>query len=133
MAEKGKVKIIRDNAGGIILDKDGRDIEFVQRYVAELNIAVGDIVKFDRVFVDGRVIAINVVRSTVGRIESIEKDDSTGILIEKIPTVFGDSGPSIPFYQPYLSGLGIAVGDIVHYDLIRTSEGELVAVNVQEG
>lgn len=135
MAEKGRIGVIKDGTGGIVMDKNGNSLEFSQPYLAELNLNQGDIVRFDRASIGGKEVANNVVRSTVGVISSINPDNQTGYITEKEPnklTVETVKPKLIPFFQPNIKELGIAVGDMVHYSLILTRDGQTMAVNVEE-
>jgi hypothetical protein len=141
MALNGKIKGVKAGGdgrmiGGAIFDKNGISYEFTQIYSTELSLQDGDAVRFDVVNIDGKAIANNVIRRTVGTIESINLDNSSGYIIEKElnPKRFGSDGKPnmIRFYQPHLRELGISVNDIVHYDLVNDLKGETIAVNVSE-
>ena len=136
MALNGKIKIIKDGGDGIIMTKDGSEIPFQQRYYKSLCLNDGDAIRYEVANVDGKAFAVNVLRKTVGTVASINEDGISGFITEKElnPKRFGADGKSVPlpFYQPFLKSLGIAEGDMVHYDLVLTDKGETIAVNVEE-
>ncbi|HEU4717584.1 MAG TPA: hypothetical protein VFU15_07115 [Bacteroidia bacterium] len=135
MAEKGRIKVIKDSSGGTLTDKGGNDLDFTQIYITELFLNEGDVVRFDRATINGKPAAINVVHQTIGTITAINDDNCTGIIQEKEPNpnkLGKGVPPNIPFYTPNLKELGFLVGDLVHYQLLYTKAGDIVAVNLVE-
>ncbi len=56
---RGKIKTVRDNTSGILLDKsDDTEIPFDQPYLKELGLAADSKVTFVRITVDGKPLAI---------------------------------------------------------------------------
>ena len=124
MAEKGKIKVIKDGTGGIVTDRNGNDLEFIQHNHKELCLNVGDEVKFDTITVKlgTAPIAANVERITAGTIVNV---DGLGMgIIEERRTM-----KRINFHQPFAAEAGIRAGEVVKYNLICTDKGEL-AVNL---
>ncbi len=132
---KGKTKIIRDNEGGIVVDKNGVEYDFKQPFVKELCLDEGEVVTFDIIQVNGKLEASNVKRRTVGTITAINPDNCTGTIteVEPNPKKFGTDGKpaELPFFQANLRECGFAVGDEVRYDLILTLKGIQTAVNIE--
>lgn len=126
MADKGKVKDIKDDGNGIIIDKRGNEYTFSHQYFKELCINAGDEVKFDLVTLKAGTpaTALNVERLTAGTISSYDPTSCTGEILEK------KSDKRIKFYQPFCSELGYRIGDDVRYSLIKSSKGEELAVNL---
>jgi len=128
MAEKGKIKIIKDTEGGIVIDsKTNNEYTFKQPYHKELCLNVGDRVKYDILAVPGTTtsIAVGVERITAGAVLTFDSATGTGTIQERV------SKKTINFYEPYCTDLGIKVGDIVRYTLLNTVKGEM-AVNLVE-
>lgn len=127
MALNGTIKIIRDDDGGIIVDKKtGAELEFKQPYHRQLFLSAGDRVRYEPYTAPGAKgpIAVYVQRVTVGVISEIS-DEVSGLITEK-------GGQNvIPFFQPLLKDLQLAVGDSVRYDLIPGKDGAM-AINVRE-
>lgn len=129
MANKGDIKIIKDTEGGVIFDiNSNTEIEFIQPFHKELFLEVGARVRYTTYTPEGaaRPLAVSVERVTVGKVEELNSDNRTGIIVERVTKV------KIPFTEPLLKERMIAVGDIVRYDLVRDSKGLPVAVNVRE-
>lgn len=126
MADKGKVKDIKDDGNGIVTDKQGVDYTFTHMYHKELCLNPGDEVKFDIVAIraGAPAMALNVERLTAGTITMYDPITATGDLIEK------KSNKKIRFYQPFATELGYKVGDDVRYSLIKSSDGQELAVNL---
>ncbi|MFM2018060.1 MAG: hypothetical protein RL007_1716 [Bacteroidota bacterium] len=128
MAEKGKIKIIKDTDGGIVIDpRTNLEYTFTQKYHKELCLGVGDRVKFDILAIPGTTttVAVNVERITAGTILTYDSANGTGTIEERV------SKKTINFYEPYAKDMGIDLGDIVRYTLLNTAAGEL-AVNLTE-
>jgi hypothetical protein len=126
MADKGKVKDIVIDGEGIVTAKDGVDYTFKHLYFKELCLNVGDEVKFDIVTIrpGEKPQALNVERLTAGTITSYDPATATGDLTEK------KSLKKIRFYQPFATELGYKVGDDVRYSLIKSGDGQELAVNL---
>lgn len=126
MADKGKVKDVVLDGNGIVTTKDGTDYPFTHIYFKELCLNVGDEVKFDIVTVKAgeKPMALNVERLTAGTINSYDPITSSGDLTEK------KSMKKIKFYQPFAAELGYKVGDDVRYSLIKSADGQELAVNL---
>jgi hypothetical protein len=126
MADKGKVKDIADSGNGIVTSKEGVDYSFTHVYHKELCLNVGDEVKFDLVAVKAGAaqVALNVERLTAGTITAYDSYNGTGQLTEK------KSNKVITFYQPFANELGYKVGDDVRYSLIKSLNGQELAVNL---
>lgn len=126
MADKGKVKDITNDGNGIVTDKQGIDYPFAHIYHKELCLNIGDEVKFDAVLVKAgsAPIASNVERLTAGTIVSYDSITSTGDLTEK------KTGKKVKYYQPFATELGYKVGDDVRYALIKSLDGQELAVNL---
>ncbi|MCK6639859.1 MAG: hypothetical protein L6Q81_07210 [Bacteroidia bacterium] len=128
MAEKGKVKVIKDTDGGIVVEsRTNLEYTFSQKNHKELCLGVGDRVKFDIVAIPGTTtsVAVNVERITAGTVLSFDSAKGTGTIEERV------SKKTINFYEPYAKDMGIDVGDVVRYTLLNTAAGEL-AVNLTE-
>lgn len=128
MAEKGKVKIIKDTDGGIVIDsKTNTEYTFKQVYHKELCLNVDDRVKFDILAVPGTTtsVAVNVERITAGTVLTFDPSTGTGTIQERV------SKKTINFYEPYCTEMGIEPADVVRYTLLNTSKGE-IAVNLSE-
>lgn len=108
MAQRGKIKVLKEGEGGIIVDMFGAELEFSQPFLAELNLHEGDLVRFERFNINGKVIANNVVRVTIGTILSLNEDGNSGLILEKEHSK--NSPQPVAFYQPYLKELGFEVG-----------------------
>jgi hypothetical protein len=149
MAQKGKVKGIRDNTGGgdgatmatssetatataptaivtIVDAKSGMELEYEQPNYKGLLFNVDDLIRYETINVPGaaKPIVVSARRFQAGTITSIT-DACTGVLTEKI------TGKTINFYQPSLKELGITAGASVKYDLVPGLKGEEIAVNVE--
>lgn len=160
MAEKGKVKVIKDptsSGGGIPVPSDpstslsasgtttvdlgkidlstifvtvtsertGLDSDFNVPFYGSMNLNVGDQVRFTLIPNQGKPsIPVYLERNPAGTIKSINADNASGVIIERI------SNKEINFYQAHLSELQIKIGDDVNYTLVYTTSGEM-AVNVQ--
>jgi hypothetical protein len=128
MAEKGKIKIIKDTEGGIVIDsKNNNEYTFKQPYHKELCLGVGDRVKFDILAVPGTTtsVAVGVERITAGTVLTFDATTGTGTIEERV------SKKTINFYEPYCVEMGIEPLDIVRYTLLNTPKGE-IAVNLVE-
>jgi len=124
MAEKGKIRVINDGSGGIVVDKKGDEYQFNQPNHRELCLNSDDAVKFDLITLkEGSApVAVNVERLTAGTITAL---DASGFgRIEENKTL-----KPVNFFQPFPAESGIKVGDVVRYSLICTAKGEL-AVNL---
>jgi hypothetical protein len=124
MAEKGKIKVIKDGSGGIVTDKKGVDYEFTQPNYQALCLGEGDEVKFDLINLrtGTPAAAVNVERLTAGTILEVDATGNGRLSENKTQKV-------INFFQPFPTECGCKVGEIVKYNLINTPKGEL-AVNL---
>lgn len=149
MAQKGKIKIIKDSSGGgdgatmatssgtavetaptaiitIVDAKSGTELEFEQPNYKGLLFNVDDLIRYETINIPGaaKPIVISARRFQAGTVTSIT-DACSGVITEKI------TGKTINFYQPSLKDLGIAAGASVKYDLVPGLKGEEIAVNVE--
>lgn len=128
--------IIKDDTGGgsvaitIVDDHSGKEYTFSQLYYYELCLSEGDIVRYDLAEIRGQKtqVVTSIQRVTVGTIQSIGADGSSGVIKER------GTQKLIPFYQTNLDALRIKAGDFVRYDLIRSQRDKnaIVAVNLRE-
>lgn len=128
---------IKDSTGGsdvaitIVNSRTGKEYVFSQYFFKELCLNEGDNVRVQ--FVEGRdasgketMVVDSVSRVTVGTVTAVDAGGKSGTITEK------DTTNSIRFYQSNAIAVGIQKGDFVRYDLIRASNGEIIAVNVMD-
>ncbi|MDQ3111032.1 MAG: hypothetical protein M3R17_14150 [Bacteroidota bacterium] len=137
MGEKKKIKNIKDNSSG----NDGATITvfdlvppnptppdetFEQAGYKALGFNIGDIINTESIIVPGSAtpVIVNARRIKRGTVLTVT-DANTGTIEEN------KSKKVINFVQPYAGPIGIVTGAEVKYDLVRTSVGGEMAVNVE--
>ncbi len=135
MAEKKKIKNIKDNSGsgdsalisvGDITPNPGPDQTFEQTGYKALCFNIGDILNTESVIPQGTTTSVIVKACRIQRGTVLTlNDDNTGTIEEN------KSLKTINFKQPYAKDLTIGVGSEVKYELVKTSTGGEIAVNVQ--
>jgi hypothetical protein len=148
MAEKKKIKNIKDNAGGsngasiTVNDLSATkpatsgtsttagavapDETFEQFGYKALCFNIGDIINTESIMLPGSATPTIVSARRIQRGTVLSIIDSTTGTIEE-----NKSKKVISFTQPHFKEIGIAVGTEVKYDLIMTAAGTEMAVNVE--
>ncbi|MEO5642211.1 MAG: hypothetical protein ABIQ40_05040 [Bacteroidia bacterium] len=138
MADKKKIKNIKDGTGsgdgaqitvGDLTATHGNaapDQTFEQIGYKALCFNIDDIINTESITVPGSstAVIINARRIQRGTVLTLN-DDNTGTIEEN------KSLKKINFKHPHAKDLGISVDAEVKYDLVRTSSGGEIAVNVQ--
>ncbi len=136
MAEKKKIKNIKDGTGsgdsgqitvGDLKPNPAPDQTFEQAGYKALCFNIGDIINTESVTPQGTTTSVIVKACRIERGVVITlNDDNTGTIEEN------KSLKTINFKQPYAQDLLINVGSEVKYNLVKTSAGGEIAVNVQQ-